>query len=77
MDKCFANLPSGCRALKVKRCAGCAFLKTQKDLIESQKKTLKRIELLDISTQLYIAKEYEEFRKVKRKFSRKDDLYEI
>jgi hypothetical protein len=57
MNKCFADLGS-CKILKIKKCQGCKFYKTEEQLENERKKSFKRLKSLDKLTRINIAEKY-------------------
>ena len=57
MNKCFADLGS-CKILKVKKCEGCKFYKTEEQLEVEKKIVTKRLKSLDKPTRINIAEKY-------------------
>lgn len=58
MEKCFADDGKICTVLRAKNCMDCKFFKTQKQVEESRKKAMDRINKLDIHTKSNIINLY-------------------
>ncbi|WMM24083.1 hypothetical protein RBU61_14280 [Tissierella sp. MB52-C2] len=58
MEKCFADNGRSCIVLRAKNCKDCKFFKTQKQVEESKKKAMNRINKLDIHTKSNIINLY-------------------
>lgn len=58
MKKCVFDNPRNCSALTQKKCTGCHFYKTEKDLQNGRAKAQDRIAALAMLTRLKIAEKY-------------------
>ena len=61
LDNCFTNFNNKCQILKVGKCTGhdtCSFFITKKDCKEGIDKVYKRLNSLDINTQITISEQY-------------------
>lgn len=61
MSECYFNRGTKCAALRDKKCTGCSFRKTHKQMIEGRRKADERIASLPYEQREYIAEKYGRF----------------